>query len=230
MVPNCITLLNLLSGCVAITFAFSAFDTYGGLTGWEWSARMMGRATAFDFMDGAAARLLHAKSEIGKELDSLSDLVSFGVAPGLLLMNVMDAAGAGGCAYVARVVPARGAWRLARCNVDDTQAVTFKGLPIPANAIFWIGMVGAVAKGQLQLPAHVMALAIILIGLLMVGNLPMFSLKVSSFALRANLVRYLVIAAAVVFVATMGVAGFAATILLYIAVSALQRIIRVTTD
>lgn len=230
MVPNCITLLNLLSGCVAITFAFNAFDTYGGLKGWEWSAIMMGIAAAFDFMDGAAARLLHAKSEIGKELDSLSDLVSFGVAPGLLLMNVMVAAGAGWYAYIALFIPAMGALRLAKFNVDDTQAVTFKGLPIPANAIFWIGMVGAVAKGQLQLPAHVMALAIILIGLLMVSNLPMFSLKVTSFALRANFVRYLVIAAAVVFVATMGVAGFAATILLYIAVSALQRIIRVTTD
>lgn len=83
-----------------------------------------------------------------KSLDSLSDLVSFGVAPGLLLMNVLDMAGAGMCSYIALFLPLMGALRLAKFNVDDSQATTFKGLPIPANAIFWIGVVGVMMQGK----------------------------------------------------------------------------------
>lgn len=230
MVPNCITLLNLLSGCVAIIFAFQPFEVHDRMSGWQMSAIMMGMAAIFDFLDGAVARMLNAKSNIGKELDSLSDLVSFGVAPGLLMMNILLQTNGGWWSYIALFLPLMGALRLAKFNVDDSQTVTFKGLPIPANAIFWIGVVGAIAKDQLHLQAHIVALTIILMGLLMVSNMPMFSLKMSNFSLRANFVRYFVIAATVIFVATMGVAGFAAAILLYIVVSALQRIVRVTTE
>lgn len=230
MVPNCITLLNLLSGCVAIIFAFSPLNVHDRLLGWEWAAIMMGMAALFDFLDGAVARMLNAKSGIGKELDSLSDLVSFGVAPGLLLMNVLLAAGAGWCSYIALFLPLMGALRLAKFNVDDSQTVTFKGLPIPANAIFWIGTVGAMMNGQLRPTVGITVAVIIMMGLLMVSNMPMFSLKMSNFSLRDNFVRYFVVIATVIFVATMGVAGFAAAILLYIVVSALQRIVRVTTE
>ncbi len=230
MVPNCITLLNLLSGCVAIVFAFHPLEITDRMAGWEWSAIMMGAAALFDFLDGAVARLLNAKSNIGKELDSLSDLVSFGVAPGLLLMNVLLLAGAGWCSYIALFLPLMGALRLAKFNVDDSQSVTFKGLPIPANAIFWIGVTGAMMQGRLEPTVGIVVAFILLMGLLMVCNLPMFSLKMSDFSLRNNFVRYIVIAAAVIFVATMGVAGFAATILLYIVVSVLQRVVRITTD
>lgn len=230
MVPNCITLLNLLSGCVAILFAFNPLGLTGGLSGWEWSALMMGAAAVFDFLDGAAARLLNAKSSIGKELDSLSDLVSFGVAPGLLLMNVLLIAGAGWCSYLALFLPLMGALRLAKFNVDDTQTVTFKGLPIPANAIFWIGVVGAMMQGKLHPTLGITIAVIFLMGLLMVSKLPMFSLKMSSFSVRDNIIRYFMIAATVIFVVTMGVSGFAAAILLYITISILQRIVKVTTD
>ena len=230
MVPNCITLLNLLSGCVAIVFAFNPIAEVGPLHGWQWSALMMGLAAVFDFMDGAAARLLHAKSSIGKELDSLSDLVSFGVAPAMLLLNVLQLANAGWCSYLALFLPLMGALRLAKFNIDDSQSVTFKGLPIPANAIFWIGVVGPLMQGRLHPTVGVTVAVIFLIGLLMVSNLPMFSLKMSNFSPRDNFVRYFMVLAAVVFVVTLGIGGFAATILLYIAISALQRIVRVTTD
>ena len=85
-------------------------------------------------------------------------------------------------------------------------------------------------NGQLRPTVGITVAVIILMGLLMVSNMPMFSLKMSNFSLRANFVRYFVVAATVIFVATMGVAGFAAAILLYIVVSALQRIVRVTTE
>lgn len=231
MIPNCITLLNLLSGCMAIIFSFRLTEeVMAGLSGWEWSAIMMGCAALFDFMDGAAARMLHAKSNIGKELDSLSDLVSFGVAPALLMMNVMLLAGAGWCSYLALFVPLMGALRLAKFNVDDTQATVFKGLPIPANAIFWIGVAGAMMQQTFHPTLGIMLLAIAVIGLLMVSNLPMFSLKMSDFSLRANFPRYLIVAAAIFFVVVLGVPGLAATIILYIVMSVLQRIINVTVE
>lgn len=229
MVPNTITLLNLLSGCFAIIFSFSPAETIGGLLGWEWAAIMMGAAALFDFCDGLAARLLNAKSNIGKELDSLSDLVSFGVAPALLVMNVLLLAGAGWCSYLALFIPLMGALRLAKFNVDTEQSVTFKGMPIPANAIFWIGFVAAMMQGKIHPTLGITIALIFLMGLLMVSNLPMFSLKMSSFSIRENFVRYFVILATILFVVTLGVSGFAATILLYVVVSVLQRVIKITT-
>lgn len=229
MIPNCITLLNLLSGCIAIYFAFRPFDVSERFEGWQWAAIMMGFAALFDFLDGAAARLLNAKSSIGKELDSLSDLVSFGVAPAMLLMNVLlQGTEAGWCSYLALFLPLMGALRLAKFNIDDSQATTFKGLPIPANAIFWIGFVGAMISGGMAITLGVTILAIFGMGLLMVCNMPMFSLKMSDFSLRSNFPRYFIIAAAAAFVILWGVGGFAATILLYIVMSALQCIVKVS--
>ena len=92
------------------------------------------------FFDGAAARLLHAPSPLGKELDSLADLVSFGVAPAMLLYNILLVwSQSWWIPYVSLIIPVMGALRLAKFNLDDSQSTTFKGLPIPANAIFWIG-------------------------------------------------------------------------------------------
>lgn len=230
MVPNCITLLNLLSGCVAIIFAFNPFEVNDRLFGWEWCAIMIGFAALFDFLDGAAARLLHAKSNIGKELDSLSDLVSFGVAPAMLLMNILLAADGGWCSYLALFLPLMGALRLAKFNIDDSQATTFKGLPIPANAIFWIGFAGTMAQGKVTLTNGVVIAAILFIGLLMVCNMRMFSLKMSNFSFVENFNRYLLIVAAAVFVIFFGVSGLALTILFYIVMSALQRVIKITVE
>ncbi|MBS7410535.1 MAG: CDP-alcohol phosphatidyltransferase family protein, partial [Muribaculaceae bacterium] len=83
-IPNTITLLNLLSGCFAIVFAFRYNDTIGCLNAWQWTFVCIGLATIFDFCDGLSARLLHAYSAVGKELDSLADLISFGLAPAAL--------------------------------------------------------------------------------------------------------------------------------------------------
>ena len=88
-IPNAITCLNLLSGCVACIFAFHSQETFGAFKGYELVYILIGAAAIFDFFDGAAARLLHATSNIGKELDSLSDLISFGVAPAMLMYNTM---------------------------------------------------------------------------------------------------------------------------------------------
>ena len=222
-IPNTITCLNLLSGCVAVMMAFKNIQPVGPLVGWQWCCVFIGMAALFDFMDGAAARLLGAYSDIGRELDSLSDLVSFGVAPGMMMYNIMES-GCAGCwvNYVAFAIPVFGALRLARFNVSDAGMTTFRGLPIPANAIFWIGMAGWVATYTYPRPG-VMAVLILLISSAMVSRTPMFSLKFKNFSLRDNFRRYVILLAAVSFVILYGLSGFMWTIVLYLFISMLTR-------
>lgn len=222
-IPNVITLCNLLSGCVAIFMAFHQEETFWGLPGLWWTWIAIGAAAVFDFCDGASARLLDAYSPLGKELDSLSDLVSFGVAPGMMILNLMAAnAQYPLLAAFALLIPALGAFRLARFNVDDTQTTTFVGLPIPANAIFWIGLAGWI--GHFGYPSTGVMIALtVLISWLMVSNIRMFSLKFHNFDWRENFRRYVLIFAAVAFLVLRGVEGLMWTIVLYILISLLGR-------
>ena len=89
-IPNTITSMNLFSGCMAVVSTFHFNETIGAMQGYEWAFLFIGLATVFDFCDGLSARLLHAYSALGKELDSLSDLVSFGVAPAALVFNLIQ--------------------------------------------------------------------------------------------------------------------------------------------
>lgn len=220
-IPNTITSLNLLSGVVAIIFAFHFNEEIcGGLKGYQWAFICIGASALFDFCDGASARLLHAYSSLGKELDSLSDLVSFGVAPAMLMLNAMLIS-TGGCllSYAALFIPVMGALRLAKFNIDETQKTTFAGLPIPANAIFWIGYVNMTAADGVRMPAWVSVVIIAAVSLMMVMNMRMFSLKFHNFRLRENVLRYLIIAATVALVAVLGVTGLMWTIILYVILS-----------
>lgn len=218
-IPNAITSLNLLCGCLACIAAFSAQDVLcGGLKGYQWAFVLIALSAVADFLDGLVARLLHAVSAIGAELDSLADLVSFGLAPALILYNLMVDQGAGGWALLAMMLPVFGALRLARFNVDTNQATTFTGLPIPANAIFWIGHTAWYAEhgGTLWIELSL----IVVLSLLMVGNLRMFSLKMHNLSsLRENWAQYLMIVATVAFVVWLGVPGLEAAIGLYVMLS-----------
>ena len=219
-IPNTITCLNLLAGCVAVILSFHLTETFGSLLGVELAFICIGAAAVFDFCDGLAARVFKAYSEVGKQLDSLSDLVSFGVAPAMILFNLMSYANGGAIAsYVALFIPIFGALRLARFNVDDRQTTTFIGLPIPANAIFWIGMSAWMASTGNYPGDTAMILLVIGMSLLMVSPLKMFSLKFKNLTLRDNFRRYVIILAAVLFVIFNGLAGLAWTILLYIILS-----------
>lgn len=227
-IPNLVTLLNLLSGCLAVIFSFHAYEEIRGYLGWQWASIMICAAALFDFLDGAVARLLRAKSIIGKELDSLSDMVSFGIAPAMLLINVLLSTQAGMWSYSALFLPLMGAMRLAKFNVDATQTTEFKGLPIPANAIFWIGIVSAMYYGHFTPSLNVMLVMILAMGLLMVCRMRMFSLKFSSFRLRENMLRYVLIISTAILFFTIGVAGFSIGVVLYIILSALRYVIKVT--
>ena len=174
-IPNIITCCNLTAGSLAVIMALRGT--------FEQAAIFILIAAVCDFLDGLSARLLHAYSDMGKELDSLSDLISFGLAPGLMvyaLLNdylLLPYGNLEYLAYIALLIPVAGGIRLAKFNVDDRQTTSFIGLPIPANALFWIGVCFADTRDWH--PVIILAL-IVLFSYLMVSNLPMFSLKASN--------------------------------------------------
>lgn len=223
-IPNTITSLNLLSGCVATVMAFKANETIGCLAGWQWTCVFIALATVFDYLDGASARLLKAYSEIGRELDSLSDLVSFGVAPAMLIFNLMNnILGESILNYIALFIPVMGALRLARFNVMDAGSTIFRGLPIPANAIFWMGVAGWMNNHSDAVSEGVLIPAIIIVSLMMVSDIKMFSLKFKNFKLAENFRRFVIIIAAIFFVVFYGLEGLVWTIVLYFLISILTR-------
>ncbi|MCC8071577.1 MAG: CDP-diacylglycerol--serine O-phosphatidyltransferase [Bacteroidales bacterium] len=223
-IPNTITCLNLLSGAIACIFSFRYAEMICGLRGFEWAFIFIGIAAVFDFADGAAARALKAYSELGKQLDSLSDLVSFGLAPALLVYNTWCyfAGGFTFWALCALYIAVAGALRLARFNIDTTQSTTFRGLPIPANAIFWVGYIAWV-QSHAWTGNWVTAIIVFIMASLMLSRMRMFSLKFKNFEWRENFRRYVIILAAILFVISEGIAGLAWTILLYILISAVGR-------
>lgn len=233
-IPNTITCCNLLSGCVAViaSFHIATPDFALGLSGLQVVWLMIAAATVFDFCDGMAARLLRAHSLIGKELDSLADLVSFGLAPGLMMFNLLGSFEAPAWTpWLALFIPVIGAIRLARFNVDDRQTTSFIGLPIPSNAIFWIGysawLVGNDWPSTMVLPLEgwTLWLTVVLIpavALLMVCSLPMFSLKFKSMRPRVNALRYTILIAAAILVSIFGIKGLAMAIILYLLISVIE--------
>lgn len=221
-IPNTITCLNLVSGCVASVMALEGNLMYAVV----WIML----AAVFDFFDGFAARLLKAFSPIGKELDSLADVVSFGVAPGMILFVLLSwlapTLPLGGLneyiPYWAFVIPAFSGLRLAKFNIDERQTTSFIGLPVPAHALFWSSLGYSVQpllpQGGVVLLVGLMALALVT-SLLLVSEVPMFSLKIKSLAWKGNELRYILVACAVIFVSIWGFLGIAGTILLYVLLS-----------
>lgn len=221
-IPNAITCCNLVAGTLAIVCAARGVEPLWGLVGWQWGAIFIGIAAVADFFDGFFARLLRAYSELGKELDSLCDLVSFGVAPALTLFYVLPAVDAiewyRWCVFV---IPVGAALRLAKFNIDTRQATFFIGLPVPANAIFWIGFCGMLFDGANFLLYPAVFIPLLLTETwLMVSPIKLFSLKFSSYGFKGNGFRYLLILTAVVLVFCMGVGGLMWLIPAYLLYSA----------
>ena len=223
-IPNAITSLNLVFGCLACIAAFHCYDPMcgSGLKGYECAFIFIALAAVADFCDGLVARALHAVSNIGAELDSLADLVSFGLAPAMVLYSMMLGQGAGHWALLALLLPVFGAIRLARYNVDSTQGTVFTGLPIPANAIFWIGFTAWYAMHPV--PLWLVIVLIVALSLLMVCNLRMFSLKMHNLSsLKENWAQYLQVIATVVAVVALGLPGLAVAIALYVLLSIIKK-------
>lgn len=208
---------------MAIVMAFNPGMAIHGFTTQEIAFILIGAAAAFDFCDGLSARLLKAYSPMGKELDSLSDLVSFGLAPAFLVMQTMLAhTDYPLIPLVSLLIALMGALRLAKFNVDTRQTTSFIGLPIPANAIFWIGASGWITRYGYPGTA-VMVIAILLVSIWMTSNMRMFSLKFKNFDWQENFRRYIVLLATAVFIFSWGVSGLMWAIVLYGFISLMGR-------
>lgn len=225
-IPNCITCINVLAGVMAIVCGSKGQQPLWGLRAFEWGFIFIAIGAVADFFDGFAARALHAYSDMGKELDSLCDLVTFGVAPAVILLNLMQQLGADPwLAWGAVLIPVAGAVRLARFNIDTRQTTTFIGLPIPANAIFWIGYAAMVASGQaLWLSEWYCFLPILLLECwLMNSPVRMFSLKIKNFSLATHWPQISLVVALPVCCFALGVGGLLWFILYYILLSVAVR-------
>ena len=230
--PNLITLLNLTSGTVAIVFALEGQ--------WKWAVYLVLAAALFDFLDGFTARLLKAYSNTGKQLDSLADMVSFGVVPAIfiyilfkeLFLNLPEEAGAfyRQMQWVVLVsvliVPAFSAIRLARFNTEEDHGNFFHGLPTPAHTLFWTGIFWQfMQSGTLfgtPLNMFFMWAIMFIMAFHMILPVPMYSLKFEHFRLRGNLIRYLLLFLALVILLFTGLGGISLVILVYILLSLLN--------
>jgi CDP-diacylglycerol--serine O-phosphatidyltransferase len=230
-IPNFITILNLLAGCFAIVSI-----SKGELTAASW---WIIAAAAFDLMDGLVARLTGTVSDIGKQLDSLADIVSFGVAPAYILyvlignaIGISDQESSYGLyiPYAAFVIPAFAALRLARFNIDEEQVNNFKGLPTPAAAFLILSfplilncklVVIPWLNTGLSNPWVLLALSVT-ISVLMVSSIPLFSLKFKSIFWKYNRSRFIFIIAAIGLFLYLRFASVPFILLLYIILSLLN--------
>lgn len=217
-IPNAITCLNIASGVMAIIMAAHGSANIWGLEAYNWVYIFIGIAAVADFLDGFAARALHAYSDIGKELDSICDVVSFGVAPAIVMFFCLDElAMQPWTKWLVLLIPVFGALRLARFNVDTRQTSSFIGLPIPANAIFWIGFSSLCYSGvEFMLQWYWLTLAIVVVSWLMVSPVKLFSLKFKSWGWKGNEWRWLLVATAVAMMFCMGVSGLMWLIMAYV--------------
>lgn len=212
-IPNSITILNLLAGSIGVYYAFQA--------DFQIAFFAVLLAALFDFLDGMAARLLKAYSPLGKELDSLADMISFGLLPGAIAFTLL--AQTDMHEYVkfsGFLITAFSALRLAKFNIDESQTDSFVGLATPANAIFWVGMAYAFAERMTEFP-WLIILLIVLFSSLLVSKLPMFALKVSSLKWSDNKMQYIFLIGCIALIIFFGWAAFAPIIAWYIFASAL---------
>lgn len=224
-IPNIITCCNLLSGCVAAVFAFEGVYTIA------FACIIMG--AVFDFFDGLTARALKVSSPIGKELDSLADVITFGLAPATMAYSWLcecasahlDMLVASAMPFAAFLLVAFSALRLAKFNVDERQTSSFIGLPTPANALFWGGLViGSHDVVVAQSYGWVLVLALILLfSWLLVAEIPMFSLKFKNLSWKSNRIAYTFLLVSLVLLVVLGWGGLSAVIGWYIILSLLTQ-------
>ena len=220
-IPNTITCCNLVSGCVAIAYAFS-----GNV---ELSFTWIIIGAVFDFFDGMSARLLNVSSPIGKELDSLADVVTFGVAPSTILFSELSVMSYPAILeplrpilpFTAYIMAAFSALRLAKFNLDERQALGFIGLPTPANALFWGSLIIGAGKWLEATPFMVFFLlgGILISSWLMVSEIPMFALKFKEWGWKGNQVKYIFLLTCIPLLAIFGLTGLAIIIAWYVIIS-----------
>ena len=214
-IPNTITSCNLISGCIATYFAFQS--------DFEMALLFIIIGAVFDFFDGMSARLLGVSSPIGKELDSLADDITFGFAPSAIVFSYLSSFDIPHplIPYLAFIMAAFSALRLAKFNLDERQALGFIGLPTPANALFW----GSLIVGLQQHDFYFEGMEMVILGCtftscyLLIAEIPMFALKFKHWGWKGNEIKYIFVISCIPLLLLLGVSGFAAIIAWYVLLS-----------
>lgn len=219
-IPNSITCCNLLSGCISIVLMCNGYAVAAGI--------MIFIAAIFDFFDGFAARLLKAYSPLGAQLDSLSDVVSFGVAPSFIIYYYLDQivgfeiAGFNIIPFAAFFLAIFAELRLAKFNIDDRQTTSFIGLPTPAMGLF-VASLPFTLKSEMLVSMskfitnqYFLLAIIILFSFLMVSEIPFFSLKIKNLRFKENKHIYILAIFAIISFIVLGFAAIPFVILFYI--------------
>jgi CDP-diacylglycerol--serine O-phosphatidyltransferase len=231
-IPNFLTCCNLLCGCFAIVQVFE-----GNL---NWAAYLVGIAAVFDFFDGFTARILKVSSPIGKDLDSLADMVTFGVVPGVIMYKLIFLVYLNAnisvsfeliekklyLCYVAFLIPVFSAIRLAKFNNDTRQSESFIGLPTPANAIFVASLVLLSKDYSGRFTPEILCLLTVLLSLLLIAPMPLFALKFKSFGFKGNEIRYFFIGLSLVLLISLQLVGIPLIIILYVFLSLINNGLR----
>ena len=217
-IPNTITCCNLISGCIATYFAFQG--------DYRTALLFIIIGAVFDFFDGMVARLLHVSSPIGKELDSLADDITFGFAPSAIIFSYLSALTANSqwpIAFLAFIMAAFSALRLAKFNLDERQALGFIGLPTPANALFWGALIGGLHGNQLYFEGMewCIIVGIFISSYLLISEIPMFALKFKTWGWKGNEIKYIFLLTCIPML-FMGSFGLAAIIAWYVILSAVN--------
>ena len=224
-IPNSITCCNLISGCIATGFAFAGNIKVALL--------LIIIGAVFDFFDGMFARLLNVSSPIGKELDSLADVITFGLAPSTIIFSQLHVMSyptfleplRDYLPYVAFIMAAFSALRLAKFNLDERQALGFIGLPTPANALFWGSLLVGVGEKLETRPwvLYFLLAGILISSWLLVSEIPMFALKFKHWSFKGNEMKYLFLITCCPLVVIFGISSFAIIIAWYVILSAIVK-------
>ena len=217
-----LTLGNLICGSSAVVALLMHAD-------FELAFWLVVASAVFDFFDGFAARLLKSVSAIGVELDSLADMVSFGLVPSVAMFCLWDVAPSSDLPswmrYLTLTIVAFSALRLAKFNIDDTQTTEFCGLPTPANGLFCLSLAMLMAAGSISLPQWAILTISIGMAYMLISPIRMFALKFKGFGWQGNEIRYSFIALCAVLIAAFTRYAVPAIILLYIIISAIRWVV-----
>lgn len=221
-IPNLLTISNLICGSIALYFTFQGELVF--------TAYLIGLAAIFDFMDGAAARLLNVSSPIGKELDSLADMVSFGLVPGSVVFHLLEEGALSQYSFIALVIPIFSAYRLAKFNVDEDQNENFIGLPTPANCLVFISIPlittfnsDSTIAYLVEIP-EILLIITVLLSLALVSRINMFSLKFTNFKYKDNKLRFFLIMMSIILLTWLEFSAIPIIVMLYILMSIANKI------
>jgi len=211
-IPNIFTLLNLLTGCLGIIYITIDLII---------SSQLIWLAVTFDYFDGFTARILNAKSEIGKQLDSLADMVSFGVLPSLIMFELISDQNYY-LAFLALLIAAFSALRLAKFNIDKRQTNIFIGMPTPANALVVSSFPSIIYIYGWQPGAVILAATVVIMSVLLIVPLKLMALKFEDYSWNRNSMRYLLIGISIVSLLFFKTLAIPAIYLLYLALSLIK--------